>query len=138
MKMADGRRMYCPWWGRLPIEYISSTLSLGRQGILWSTLFCYPWDGSFVIRSYDSTGIIISNEFGRFMRKSTEKETEQLIEGTQAAMEEDRDYASMLKIYGERRQMYCSRLPMSEWYLVTIMPYGTLDRAVENYGGNGR
>ncbi len=132
MKMADGRECIA-LVGRLPIEYISSTLSLG-DGDTMVYSFVIRKDGSFVIRSYDSTR---DNYFKRIRALYEEidgKETEQLIEELQAAMEEDRDYASMLKIYGERRQMYCSRLPMSEWYLVTIMPYGTLDRAVETMG----
>ena len=34
----------------------------------------------------------------------------------------------------ERRYVYCSPLPSSEWYLVTVMPHGTLDEAVEGLG----
>ncbi len=37
----------------------------------------------------------------------------------------------MFKMDGERRQMYCSKLPSSEWYLITTLPYGTLNEAVE-------
>lgn len=132
MKMADGRECIA-LVGRLPIEYISSTLSLG-DGDTMVYSFVIRKDGSFVIRSYDSTR---DNYFKRIRALYEEidgKETEQLIEELQAAMEEGRDYASMLKIYGERRQMYCSKLPMSEWYLVTIMPYGTLDRTIETMG----
>lgn len=132
MKMADGRECIA-LVGRLPIEYISSTLSLG-DGDTMVYSFVIRKDGSFVIRSYDSTR---DNYFKRIRALYEEvdgKETEQLIEELQTAMEEGRDYASMLKIYGERRQMYCSKLPMSEWYLVTIMPYGTLDRTIETMG----
>lgn len=132
MKMADGRECIA-LVGRLPIEYISSTLSLG-DGDTMVYSFVIRKDGSFVIRSYDSTR---DNYFKRIRALYEEvdgKETEQLIEELQTAMKEGRDYASMLKIYGERRQMYCSKLPMSEWYLVTIMPYGTLDRTIETMG----
>ena len=52
----------------------------------------------------------------------------------QAAIEDGTNYASMIKIYGERRQLYCSKLPRSDWYLVTVMPYGTLDYTVEELG----
>ena len=31
---------------------------------------------------------------------------------------------------GQRRHVYCSPLSNSEWYLVTVMPYGALDEAV--------
>ena len=53
MKMADGRECIA-LVGRLPIEYISSTLSLG-DGDTMVYSFVIRKDGSFVIRSYDST-----------------------------------------------------------------------------------
>lgn len=36
----------------------------------------------------------------------------------------------------ENRNVHCTPIPQSEWYLVTILPYGVLDKAIENIGAN--
>ena len=33
---------------------------------------------------------------------------------------------------GEHRHIYCSPIPGSDWYLVTVMPYGQLNEAINN------
>ena len=45
------------------------------------------------------------------------------------------DYNTVLQFGHERRHLYCTRLEYSEWYLVTVMPYGTLDEAVNELSG---
>ncbi len=132
LEMSDGR-VCIALVGKIPIDYISATLSLGDQDTMVYS-FVIRKDGSFVVRSYDS---VRNNYFERIRALYEEtdgKGTEQLISELQTAIENGQDYASLLKIYGERRQMYCSKLPMSEWYLVTVMPYGTLDLTVERMG----
>jgi len=119
--------------GKIPIQYISDTLSLGDDDAMVYS-FVIRKDGSFVVRSYDS---VRDNYFDRVMALYEDvngKNSDQLIKEMKAAMENHEDYASMVKLYGERRQMYCSALPMSEWYLVTVMPYGTLNESVESLG----
>lgn len=119
--------------GKIPIGYISDTLSLEENDTLVYS-FVVRKDGSFVIRSYDSTR---NNYFDRIRALYEEmdgKRVESLVADLQTAMENNKDYSTMIKIYGERRQMYCSKLPMSEWYLVTVMPYGNLNEAVEELG----
>ncbi len=91
-------------------------------------------DGSFVVRSYDVTRNNYFDRIRALYEVTDGKDSEQIIQELQAAMGENTDYSTMLTIYGERRQMYCSKLPMSEWYLVTVMPYGTMDRTIEAMG----
>ncbi len=132
VNMGDGRECIA-LVGKIPIQYIGETLSLGdRDTMVYS--FVIRRDGRFVVRSFDSTR---NNYFARIEALYEEldgKGTDQLIEELQEAMNQNKDYSSMIKIYGERRQLYCSTLPMSEWYLVTVMPYGNLNEAVENLG----
>ena len=59
---------------------------------------------------------------------------EEYITKLKAAMESGNDYSTMVQLEGERRHMYCSSLPNSEWYLVTLMPYGALNESVESMG----
>ena len=35
---------------------------------------------------------------------------------------------------GERRHVYCSKMPSSEWFLVTVMPHGPLDMIIAELG----
>jgi len=50
-----------------------------------------------------------------------------------AAMENNEDYTSEVCVNGEPRQMYCTKLPHSEWFLLTFMPYNTLDKMVNGF-----
>ena len=49
-----------------------------------------------------------------------------------AALREDKEYATVLSVDGEGRQVYGTPLPYSEWHLVAVMPYGILDEVINN------
>ncbi len=49
-------------------------------------------------------------------------------------MQEGKDYSTMVQIEGVRQHMYASSLPNSVWYLVTLMPYGSLNESVKTLG----
>lgn len=55
------------------------------------------------------------------------------ITGLKAAMSQGTDYTDELSLRSGRRQIYCKRLPYSEWYLILSMPYGMLDEAIEDF-----
>ncbi len=133
IKMQDERKTIAIV-GKMPIEYISESLSLDdKEALLYS--FVIRKDGSFVIRT---AGASRENYFDRARALYTEvygkKSIEQFVTELQRSMEKDQDYSVMFKMNNERLQMYCSALPSSEWYLVTIMPYGTLNEAIEQQG----
>ncbi len=119
--------------GRMPIEYISETLSLGEEeSLIYS--FVIRKDGTFVIHSADAYR---SNYFDRVMETYDAvvgMSRESYIEELKAAMGRDEDYSAMFIRGGERSQMFCSSLPASEWYLITILPYGELNETVEAMG----
>ena len=131
--MQDGRKSIAIV-GRMPIEYISETLSLDEEDALMYS-FVIRQDGSFVVRS---AGAYRENYFERaralYEEANGKKDVEQFISELQAAMAAKTDYAAMFKMEGERLQMYCSSLPSSEWYLLTILPYGALGETIEQQG----
>lgn len=131
--MKDGRECIA-LVGRMPIEYISETLSLDEEEALMYS-YVVRRDGSFVVRS---AGAYRSNYFERIRAVYEEvegkKDIEQFITELQEAMASGTDYSAMFKMDGDRCQMYCSALPASEWYLITILPYGTLNEVVESRG----
>ena len=133
IKMQDGRKSIAIV-GKMQMEYISNALSLeDEDSILYS--FVIRKDGSFVIRT---AGAFRESYFDRARERYSnilgKKDVEQFISELQQSMEKSEDYSVMLKMNGERHQMYCSDLPLSEWYLITIMPYGTLNEVVEQQG----
>lgn len=132
IKMQDGR-VSIAIVGKMPIEYLSETLSLDDNALMFS--FVIRKDGSFVVRS---AGAYRDNYFERVRATYDEVEgkndIEQFISELKDAMNSNTDYSAMFKTNGERRQLYCSKLPTSEWYLLTVLPYGALNETVEAQG----
>lgn len=113
----------------ISIENIKSILALDEEDALVFSHVVLK-DGTFVIRSGDA---VRDNYFTR-IREMFEpldgKDAEQYVNELAGAMEREEDFSTEFKVDGERRYLYCSALPYSDWYLITIMPYGELDKAV--------
>ncbi len=113
----------------LPVDYISSTLSLDDEdGMMYSHII--RQDGTFVIRSGEAYR---DNYFDRIYAIYDElggNGAGQHIEELQAAMDAGEDYSTVLVIGRERRHLLCTKLPYSEWYLVVVMPYGSLNEEI--------
>ncbi len=117
----------------LPVSYISDTLSLDRDGTLVYSHIIRK-DGSFVIRSADAYR---NNYFERIRSIFNDKnsaDADKYVQELEAAMNSGTDYSSVVLIGDERRHLYCTALPYSEWYLATVMPYGVLDSIVNGLG----
>ena len=50
------------------------------------------------------------------------------------AMASDQVYNSCVMAEGKHQYLYCARMEHSQWYLLSIMPYGTLDQAILDLG----
>ena len=119
--------------GQLPLSYIAETLSLEDDDTLVYS-FVIRRDGNFVVRN---SAAFRDNYFDRVLAIYEEVDgqtPEEYVAELQAAMEAGTDYSTMIQFEGERRHMYCSSLPNSVWYLVTLMPYGALNESVETLG----
>lgn len=119
----------------LPVSYIQDALFLDEEeSFVYSHII--RRDGSFVIRGGDA---FRENYFDRLRSIFDElggENAEQYVEELEGAMSEGRDYSAELDMGSERRHLYCAKLPYSEWYLVTIMPYGTLDQSIRDLSSN--
>ncbi|MEY8260232.1 response regulator [Oscillospiraceae bacterium 50-60] len=113
----------------LPVDYISNTLSLDDEdGMMYSHII--RQDGSFVIRSGEAYR---DNYFDRIYAIYDElggRDAGQHVQELQAAMDAGEDYSTVLVIGKERRHLLCTKLSYSEWYLVVVMPYGTLNEEI--------
>ncbi len=116
----------------LPVTYISDHLSL-EENEERAYSFIIRKDGSFVIRSSDA----YRNNYFERVRAIYEDVNgmtpDQYLEELSAAMERNEDYSNEFTVREERYHLYCTRLPRSEWYLITFMPYGTMDSIVRNF-----
>lgn len=88
-------------------------------------------DGSFVIQG-DMEGHIYPDYFSQIRAEFTDdnEAAEQHIQELIQKMENKEIYSSILRTKDKRIHLYCEKLMMSEWYLVTIMDYDTLDLVV--------
>lgn len=113
-----------------PLEYITDFLSLEDKGQLMYYHIIRP-DGSYVIQNPHS-------ELWQFLsllqNQPESAENDYVLENTAeelaSALEEHQEYTTTLNIDGEEQQIYVVPLPCSEWFLVAVMPYGTLDETI--------
>ena len=123
--MESGKRSMAIVAG-VPVDYIDTLLCLDiTDSLTYSHII--RRDGTFIIKNAMVTN---SDYFSRMLETYEEyngKTPEQYAAELQAAMDKNENYATIFIDEGERRHLHCTRLPYSEWYLVTIMPYGALD-----------
>ncbi len=51
-------------------------------------------------------------------------------------MQNGAEYSTMIQVDGEYRFLLCTPLPDSEWYLISVMPFGTLDNILSDLGAH--
>ena len=126
--MENGKRSMAIVAG-VPVDYIDTLLCLDiTDSLTYSHII--RRDGTFIIKNAMVTN---SDYFSRMLETYEEyngKTPEQYAAELQAAMDKNENYATIFIDEGERRHLHCTRLPYSEWYLVTIMPYGALDETL--------
>ncbi len=126
--MESGKRSMAIVAG-VPVDYIDTLLCLDiTDSLTYSHII--RRDGTFIIKNAMVTN---SDYFSRMLETYEEyngKTPEQYAAELQAAMDKNENYATIFIDEGERRHLHCTRLPYSEWYLVTIMPYGALDETL--------
>jgi len=116
------------------VDYFEQILSLdaGEKTLVYSHVI--RKDGTFVIRSSDAYR---GNYFDRLLalyEGQNMEEARHHVQELSDAMHKNEPYSAVYHLPGERRHLYCSALPHSEWYLVTAMPYGVLDETVSSLG----
>ena len=117
----------------LPASYISETLALDENDEHFYS-FIIRKDGSFVIRT---GGAFRNSYFDRVDTLYSEvtggKSPEEYVQELKSAMAISEDYSSEIRVSGELKQMYCTRLAHSEWFLLTFMSYNALDDLVNGF-----
>ncbi|MDE7185376.1 MAG: response regulator [Lachnospiraceae bacterium] len=112
----------------IPMEYLEKVLSLdGENSLMYS--YIIRRDGTFVIRTRENSFFDnINQTFCEYNGKSAERYAQEL----QEAISTNVEYATVACIGNERKYLLCTKLPNSEWYLLSLMPFGTLDRILQD------
>lgn len=115
----------------IPVEDVEEILSFDREKtITYSSII--KRNGDFIVKNYNEEK---ANYFDRVKELFTEldgKNYDEYIEEIQSAMAENQSYSTVFTFKNERRHLYCSPLANSEWYILTVMPYGELDGIVND------
>lgn len=113
----------------ITMEYLEKALVLEEENsMVYSHII--RKDGGFVVRKGDA---FRDNYFSRIEETASEsdgKTPNQLILEMQAAIDKEDTYSALVIVDGVHRHLYCAPLQGTDWYLVSIMPYGVLDDAI--------
>lgn len=116
----------------IPIETVNQALDLDvNDTLVFSHII--ETNGRFVIKNSD----VYTDSYYDWLLECCEfadEAPEQVVASMQQALDQGELFSLVLSVDGQRRHVYCSPLSNSEWYLVTVMPYGALDEAVSDLG----
>lgn len=108
------------------MEYLNEVLFLETdKALAYSHII--DSDGSFVIRNGDAFRESYFQRIREAFDELDGKNAEEYIGELQDAINNGRDYSTIILVNGEQRHIYCS--PLSEnsnWYLISVMPDGVL------------
>ncbi len=112
------------------VDYISSMLATEEESELLHS-YIIRNDGSYVVNpAGDAYTSYFESLYGRFGESSSEV-IDTYIQELTDAMIKGEEYATILELDGNRRQIYCIKLPYSEWNLVTVLPFGAMNEVIE-------
>lgn len=89
-------------------------------------------EGNFVVRrEYEGRTNLFDYLEGHILELNG-KTPQQQIQEMKEAQDSSAEYSAVILTPDGRKQMYCSPLPDSDWYLVSAMPYNVLDHAINS------
>ena len=116
----------------IPMEYLEDALVLEGDGtMVYSHII--RGDGEFVVRTGNA---FRENYFARIKETVSEKSQqspEEYISQFKDSIQEGENYSTLIiDKTGIHQHMYAAPLKGSDWYLVSVMPYGVLDGVIMN------
>ncbi|MCI9023379.1 MAG: response regulator [Dorea sp.] len=113
----------------LPMSHLESALVLEEENsMVYSHII--RKDGKFVVRTGEAFRDNYFDRLRETISNKNQKNPETYVEEVQEAMQAEEEYSALLIVDDTHRHIYCAPLCNSEWYLVSIMPYGVLDDAI--------
>ena len=113
----------------LPMEYLERILALDEKDNLMYS-FIIRKNGTYVVRNKEDNYF---EHISEMFSKNEGKTAEEYADELQQAINSNTDYSTIVRAAdGEYQSLLCTHLPDSEWYLISLMPFGTLDTIMEN------
>ena len=132
--LPEGRRCTALVAG-IPLVRLNESLALDEMKNFLSFSHIIRKDGSFVL---NNARLEDANYYNRLMEGclfDAMSPAEMVAAMREKLMrEEPHSMVLTMRDGGERRHVYCSKMPFSEWYLVTVMPHGLLDTVIAELG----
>lgn len=121
--MEDGKKSIA-MVASLPMEYMERILALDEEDALMYS-FIIRKNGTYVVRTREDNYF---DHISEMFSENEGKTSQQYADELQEAIKTDRDYATIVRdADGEFQSLLCTHLPVSEWYLISVMPFGVLD-----------
>ena len=93
-------------------------------------------DGSFIVSDMrDEYPDYFTSLYSRYPNDDPQN-IEKYINSISEAMEKNESYFTIMNFESTSQQIYCTSLPYSEWYLLTILPFGALNETIESLNQN--
>ncbi len=114
-----------------PMEDLENVLALDDDSALMYS-FIIRADGTYVVRNRQETDYFsyVRQNFADYNGKSAETYVDEL----RAAMSRKAGYSTMFRENNENKYLLFTDLANSEWFLISVMPHGVLDKILEDLG----
>lgn len=115
----------------MPIDFLVETLRLDEEG---EELLSHIIDknGDFVIRSGEAYRESYFDRIEAVFEEHNGKTAKQYKEELKEAIDQGQVYSDCAMVDGKHQYIYCSKMDKTNWYLLSTMPYGTLDEATNS------
>lgn len=113
----------------LPMDYLETILTLDEKDNLMYS-FIIDKDGAYVVRNREEKDYFsrISEIFSELNGKTAQEYAQEL----QDALNNNKVYSTIVRVDKEYRYLLCTHLPSSEWHLISVMPFGTLNHIIND------
>ena len=116
-----------------PTSYFINTLSLDAKDSLVNYSIISR-EGKFIIRGKAMEGKDYFDRVRTYYEGMDQASAEKFITELGEAMDLGKDFTSQASVQGELRNLYGTKLPYSDWYLILAMPYGMIDESIAGLG----
>ncbi len=114
----------------IPMEYLNDNMYLHvNDAVVYSHLI--DQDGSFIIRNGDAFRESYFSRLEDEVQEYHGKNGKDYADELRAAMESGENYSASVFVKGRERYIYCAPISEnSQWYLITVMQNGVMDKAI--------
>lgn len=114
----------------IPMEYLENALVLEGDGTMVYSHIIRK-DGEFVVRSGNAFRENYFNRIEETVSDESQESPKEYVKQFKSSIEEGGNYSALtIDKTGVHQHLYAAPLEGSDWYLVSVMPYGVLDGVI--------